>query len=112
MNQQSAIGIDIGGTNTVFGLVNARGDILYRGAISTKNNETIDDFINALYAAILAEARALGLPHLHVLASRCSQGFFLRHGWRMAPELTDIPGLDPRQGPHDNPVNKPMAVAL
>jgi activator of 2-hydroxyglutaryl-CoA dehydratase len=36
--QEYAIGIDIGGTNTVFGVVDHRGDILYRGAISTRKH--------------------------------------------------------------------------
>ena len=60
MNQQLAIGIDIGGTNTVFGLVDARGDILYRGALSTKQNETIEKFIIALYEAILPAIEKVG----------------------------------------------------
>lgn len=65
---------------------------------------------DALYAAILTRARAL--PRLWVLASRYAQGFFLRHGWRFAPHLTDLPGLDPRQGPGDTPLNKAMEVWL
>ena len=60
MNKQLAIGIDIGGTNTVFGVVDARGDILYRGAISTKNNETIEKFIDALYDAIVPAIEKVG----------------------------------------------------
>ena len=31
ISQQMAIGIDIGGTNTVFGIVDHRGEIAYRG---------------------------------------------------------------------------------
>ena len=60
MNQQLAIGIDIGGTNTVFGLVDARGDILYRGAMSTKQNETIEKYSDSLYAAILPAIEKVG----------------------------------------------------
>ena len=60
MNQQLAIGIDIGGTNTVFGIVDARGDILYRGAISTKQNETVEKYIDALYHAILPAIEKVG----------------------------------------------------
>ena len=63
---------------------------------------------DALYAALLAEAKALGLSRLHVLASRHAQSFFARQGWRLAPEITDIPGLDPRQGPQDTPLNRAM----
>ncbi|HSF45901.1 MAG TPA: ROK family protein, partial [Chitinophagaceae bacterium] len=47
-----AIGIDIGGTNTKFGLVNHRGDISYHGAILTHKHEEISDFIEDLYQAL------------------------------------------------------------
>lgn len=66
----------------------------------------------ALHAALLATARDLGLRRLTVLASRYAQGFLARRGWRPAPELPPRPGLDPRQGPHDRPVNRPMALDL
>lgn len=58
--QQLALGIDIGGTNTVFGIVDHRGDILYRGAISTKKHENIDDYINELYNAIAPAIKEMG----------------------------------------------------
>lgn len=63
-----------------------------------------------LYAALLHEVRALGMARLHVLASRHAQGFFRRHGWQPAPEHAGMPGCDPRQGPQDNPVNRPMKL--
>ena len=50
--QTLAIGIDIGGTNTVFGIVDARGEILYKGALSTGKHENIEDYIDELYEAI------------------------------------------------------------
>lgn len=50
--QEYAIGIDIGGTNTVFGLVDHRGEISYRGAISTRKHNNIPDYIDELYAAL------------------------------------------------------------
>lgn len=52
MKQQYAIGIDIGGTNTVFGIVDHRGDTLYRGAISSRKHENIEDYIQELYEAL------------------------------------------------------------
>ena len=60
MKLQLAIGIDIGGTNTVFGIVDARGAILYRGAIATKQYDTIEKFIDALYIAILPAIESSG----------------------------------------------------
>jgi len=52
ISQQYAIGIDIGGTNTKFGLVNHRGDISYHGAILTHKHESIEEFIEELYQAL------------------------------------------------------------
>ncbi len=67
---------------------------------------------DALYGAIFAEAKALDLIRLHVLASRYAQSFFSRHGWRLAPEITGIEGLDPNQGPEDTPLNRVMVLDL
>ncbi|MFT3747972.1 MAG: ROK family protein [Agriterribacter sp.] len=50
--QQYAIGIDIGGTNTVFGIVDHRGDTLYRGAISSRKHQDIEDYIQELHEAL------------------------------------------------------------
>ena len=49
---QYALGIDIGGTNTVFGLVNRQGQIITKGRIPTTGYATASDFILALKAAL------------------------------------------------------------
>ncbi|MDY3547962.1 ROK family protein [Riemerella anatipestifer] len=51
LSSRMALGIDIGGTNTKFGLVNHRGEILGKGRIKTDYDD-VDDFINALYKEI------------------------------------------------------------
>lgn len=58
--QQLAIGIDIGGTNSVFGIVDHRGDILYRGAISTRKHSDVNDYAEELYQAILPAIKEMG----------------------------------------------------
>lgn len=52
LSRQIAIGIDIGGTNTKFGLVNHRGEILVKGSIKTEEYKDVNDFIDALYVNI------------------------------------------------------------
>jgi glucokinase len=47
-----AIGIDIGGTNTKYGLVNHRGEILEKGDIRTDEHEHVETFIDALYGVL------------------------------------------------------------
>ncbi len=52
LSKQVALGIDIGGTNTKFGLVNHRGDILVKGSIPTDHYDTPEEFVEALYSKI------------------------------------------------------------
>src|SRR5690606_31374996 len=49
LSKQVALGIDIGGTNTKFGLVNHRGQILEKGSLKTDDFPLVEDFIEALY---------------------------------------------------------------
>jgi glucokinase len=44
-----AIGIDVGGTNTKFGIVNHRGEISNRGDISTTRHTSVEKFIDQLF---------------------------------------------------------------
>ena len=44
MTQPLALGIDIGGTNTSFGIVNRRGDILAKGSMPTTGHHNYQDF--------------------------------------------------------------------
>ena len=55
-----AIGIDIGGTNTKFGIVNHRGEISHRGDISTTNHVKIEKFIDDLYENLLPAIKDAG----------------------------------------------------
>ena len=47
--QQLAIGIDIGGTGTKFGIVDRNGNILFSSEISSRNHAEIEGFIDELY---------------------------------------------------------------
>jgi len=60
VSQQLAIGIDIGGTNTVFGIVDHRGEIKYRGAISTRKHQTVNTFIDELHIAMAPAIEHVG----------------------------------------------------
>ena len=42
------VGMDIGGTNTVFGIVDKAGNVLCQDAIKTKAYPVIDDYVNAI----------------------------------------------------------------
>lgn len=48
MERPYVVGIDIGGTNTVFGIVDARGTILASGSIKTQAYTTADEYVEAV----------------------------------------------------------------
>ena len=46
------IGIDMGGTNTAFGIVDARGNVIASSSIKTGKHSKIEDYIDELYTEI------------------------------------------------------------
>ena len=46
------IGLDLGGTNSVFGIVDSRGDIKATTAIKTQDYETVDEYVEASVDAL------------------------------------------------------------
>lgn len=49
MSKPYVVGIDIGGTNTVFGIVDARGTVLASSSIKTCKHAKIEDYISELH---------------------------------------------------------------
>src|ERR1043165_4768042 len=86
--QQYAIGIDIGGTNTVFGIVDHRGEIKYRGAISTKKHHTVDTFIEELYTAMAPAIEHVGgIEHIKGIGIGAPNGNYYTGTIDYAPNL-------------------------
>ncbi len=50
--QQLAVGIDIGGTGTKFGIVDRNGNILFSHEISTRGHAEVEGFINELFSQL------------------------------------------------------------
>lgn len=89
MRQQDfAIGIDIGGTNSVFGIVDHRGDISYRGAISTRKHNNIEDYIDELYHALQpAIEQAGGIGAIRGIGVGAPNGNYYKGTIEYAPNL-------------------------
>src|SRR5437763_10487937 len=49
LSNEFAVGVDIGGTNTKYGVVNHRGEIIDKGELRTDAYTTIESFVDALY---------------------------------------------------------------
>ena len=52
MSKPYVVGIDIGGTNTVFGIVDARGTVIASSSIKTRKHSNIHDYIDELYTEL------------------------------------------------------------
>jgi len=52
LSNELAIGIDIGGTNTKYGIVNHRGEILEKGDLRTDAYPKVEEFVDALYKVV------------------------------------------------------------
>lgn len=64
------IGVDLGGTNTVFGIVNQRGEVLFDNSIRTQEYPTAESFVDAGVACLqpliervggISQVRAMGI---------------------------------------------------
>ncbi len=61
--KQLAVGIDIGGTNTVYGLVDRDGKIYGEGALPTKDYSDFDQYLQELSIGIQSLMKSLGDDH-------------------------------------------------
>ncbi len=53
MEKPYVVGIDIGGTNTVFGIVDARGTIISSGAVKTQAYDKVEDYVDEVCKNLL-----------------------------------------------------------
>ncbi len=60
MNNKYAIGIDVGGTTTKFGIVNEKGEIVVQGRIPSNEHDFIEDFIHELYSKLQPMIKQVG----------------------------------------------------
>lgn len=59
-NEKYAVGIDVGGTTTKFGIVNAAGEILEQDRIPSGEHEDVQDFINDMHAKLMPMIEKVG----------------------------------------------------
>jgi glucokinase len=60
MEKPYVVGIDIGGTNTVFGIVDARGNIVSNGAVKTATFDDVEDYADNVCKHLLPLIEAQG----------------------------------------------------
>ncbi len=87
ISNDHAIGIDIGGTNTKYGIVNHRGQIVFEGSIKTDSYPIISDFIDALYEKLQPEIERLKGIHIVGIGMGAPNGNFYTGTIDYAPNL-------------------------
>ena len=60
MEKPYVVGMDIGGTNTVFGIVDSRGNVLATDSIKTQAYPTIEEYVDAVAEKLLPLIESVG----------------------------------------------------
>ncbi|MDO5017091.1 MAG: ROK family protein [Porphyromonas sp.] len=82
------VGVDVGGTNTVFGIVDARGNIIRSGKIKSTNHIKVEDYIKELADAIVDLANdAGGIQLIYGVGVGAPNGNFFTGSIDFAPNL-------------------------
>lgn len=82
------IGLDLGGTNSVFGIVDQRGQVLATNSIKTQNYKTVDDFVDAGVEALKPiVAKVGGISQIRAMGIGAPNGNFYRGTIEFAPNL-------------------------
>lgn len=87
-NKPYVVGVDVGGTNTVFGIVDARGTIIRSDKIKSTNHVKVEDYVKELADSIISLANdAGGIEQVHGVGVGAPNGNFFTGSIDFAPNL-------------------------
>ena len=82
------IGLDLGGTNSVFGIVDARGEIKATTAIKTGGYDNVDDYVKAATEALIPVIDTVGgLDKIKAMGIGAPNGNYYKGTIEFAPNL-------------------------
>ncbi len=88
MESPYVIGIDMGGTNTAFGIVDMRGEVLRRGAIKTQKYADVNLYIDELYTTLMDSINEVGgIESIKGIGMGAPNGNFYTGNVEFAPNL-------------------------
>ncbi len=87
MDNKFAIGIDIGGTTTKFGMVDNYGHILEQDRIPTNDHEKVEEFIDELYAKLKPMIDKVGIENIKGIGMGAPNGNYYTGTIEYAPNL-------------------------
>lgn len=83
------IGLDLGGTNSVFGIVDSRGDIKATTAIKTQGYETVDEYVEASVEALqIIIDQVGGIEKINAMGIGAPNGNYYTGTIEFAPNLS------------------------
>jgi glucokinase len=83
------IGLDLGGTNSVFGIVDSRGDIKATTAIKTQGYDTVEDYVNASVEALkIIIDQVGGIDKIKAMGIGAPNGNYYKGTIEFAPNLS------------------------
>src|ERR1035437_6349057 len=85
--KEYAIGIDVGGTNTKYGIVNHKGEILEHGELKTGDYADVDSFSEGLYKALTPLIESVGKENIKGIGIGAPNGNFYNGTIEYAPNL-------------------------
>lgn len=82
------IGLDLGGTNSVFGIVDSRGDIKVTTAIKTQGYKNVEDYVKASVEALqIIIAQVGGIDNIKAMGIGAPNGNYYNGTIEFAPNL-------------------------
>lgn len=84
---QYSIGIDIGGTNSMMGIVDKMGNILFEAELITNDYELIEYFADACYKLLYPEINKLGFQEFRGIGIGAPNGNYYQGTIEFAPNL-------------------------
>jgi glucokinase len=87
ISNELAVGIDIGGTNTKYGVVNHRGEILEKGELKTDAYPKVELFIDALHKVLEPVLKKVNKEHVQGIGIGAPNGNFYNGNIEYAPNL-------------------------
>lgn len=110
MEKPYVVGIDIGGTNSVFGIVDARGNILISGSVKTQVFAKVEDYVDAVCKSLLPLIEAQGgVDKIKGIGIGAPNGNFYNGTIEFAPNLP-WKGVIPLAALFEERLNIPTAL--
>ncbi len=87
MEKPYVIGMDMGGTNTVFGVVDSRGNVVSKSAIKTGTHTDVNLYVQDLYDEMIKLIDAVGKDKIKGIGVGAPNGNFYTGNIEFAPNL-------------------------